>query len=409
MRFREHQLDNGLQIIAECNPDAYSTAVGFFVNTGARDEDASVAGVSHFLEHMVFKGSEHRSASDVNRELDELGSHSNAYTSEEHTVYYAAVLPEYQSPIVALLGDMMRPALREDDFEVEKKVILEEIAKYEDQPPFGAVEKCMALFFHDHPLGNNILGSEESVTALTPEQMRAYFHQRYAPSNITLVATGNVDFDLLIRDAERHCGSWPAVVSSRHIPPAIGHRGHQVLQKDRAVQQYVVQLTSGPSSADEDRWAGRLMATILGDDSGSRFFWELIDTGLAEYASLGAFEFQGAGAFITFLCCAPEEAAENLQRIHRMQAEMHRHGVTEEELERAKSKICAHLVLQYERSANRLFSVGNNWLNRRQYRSVREVVDSYQRVTREDIQHVLDKHALTRHATVAVGPLGELK
>lgn len=408
MRFREHHLDNGLQIIAECNPDAYSTAIGFFVNTGARDEEPALAGVSHFLEHMVFKGSLKRSASDVNRELDELGSHSNAYTSEEHTVYYAAVLPEYQTSIVELLSDMLRPALREEDFEVEKKVILEEIAKYDDQPPFGAIEKCMSLFFRDHPLGNNILGTQESVGALTPEQMRGYFHQRYSPSNITIVATGNVDFDALVRDAQRECGSWPAVAAARQIPPAIGHRGQKVIRKDRAVQQYVVQLTSGPSSADEDRWAGRLLATILGDDSGSRFFWELIDTGLAEYASIGAYEFQGAGAFMTFLCCAPEEAAENLQRIHQMQVEIHRHGVTQEELERAQSKICAHLVLQYERSANRLFSVGNNWLNRRQYRSVREIVESYQRVTRDDIQRVLDQHSFTRHATVAVGPLDSL-
>ena len=195
MRFREHTLDNGLEIIAECNECAYSTALAFFVKTGSRDESADTAGVSHFLEHMVFKGTPHRTAEDVNRELDEIGSHSNAYTSEEQTVYYATVLPEYQEPAVDLLADIMRPSLRETDFETEKQVIIEEILKYEDQPPFGAHEKCMAEYFDSHPLGNSILGTVGTVGALTAEQMMDYFRARYSPKNIALVATGRVDFE----------------------------------------------------------------------------------------------------------------------------------------------------------------------------------------------------------------------
>jgi len=409
LQFREQKLDNGLQVIAECNPDAYSTAIGFFVDTGARDESADVSGVSHFLEHMVFKGTDRRSAADVNRELDEIGSLSNAFTSEEHTVYYAAVLPEYQSRVVELLGDLMRPALRVDDFDLEKNVILEEIAKYEDQPPFGAVEKCMSLYFQDHPLGNNVLGSVESVEALTAAQMRAYFEQRYGPGNITLAACGNVDFDALVRDASQHCGSWKPHETTRLAPPAHPRCATQVLHKELAAQQYVVQIGSGPAAHDDDRWASRLLATILGDDSGSRFFWEFIDTGLAEYASIGAYEFQGAGALMAFLCCAPADTEANLERIERLQANIQRDGVTDDELKRAKSKVCSHLVLQYERSGNRLFSVGSNWLARRQYRPIRGVVEAYQAVTRDDIARVLAAHPLNIHTTVAVGPLTELR
>ena len=117
MEFRSHRLANGLEIVAECNPDARTTAVGFFVKTGARDETAEVAGVSHFLEHMVFKGTARRSAADVNREFDELGAHYNAFTSKEHTVYYAAMLPELTERTVDLLADIMRPALRTEDFD----------------------------------------------------------------------------------------------------------------------------------------------------------------------------------------------------------------------------------------------------------------------------------------------------
>ena len=169
MQLREYQLANGLDVIAECNPQAYSTALAFFVNTGSRDETPEIAGVSHFLEHMTFKGTPHRSAEDANRELDELGSHSNAFTSEEQTVYYATVLPESQTAILDLLADIMRPSLRQEDFDTEKLVILEEILKYDDQPPFGAHEKCMSAFFREHPLGNSILGTTESVTALSAE------------------------------------------------------------------------------------------------------------------------------------------------------------------------------------------------------------------------------------------------
>ena len=142
MQFREHQLENGLDVIAECNPAASVCAVGFFVKTGARDEDPELSGVSHFLEHMVFKGTEHRGAADVNRELDEIGAQSNAYTSEEQTVYFLAVLPEYIERGIDLLADIMRPSLRTEDFEMEKQVILEEIAKYDDQPPYGGHEKA---------------------------------------------------------------------------------------------------------------------------------------------------------------------------------------------------------------------------------------------------------------------------
>src|SRR6478735_11785010 len=121
MEFKTATLENGLQVVAECDPAAYSTAVGFFVNTGARDETADVSGVSHFLEHMVFKGTPKRSADDVNREFDEMGAHYNAFTSEESTVYYAAVLPEYQEASIDILADVMRPSLRDDDFNMEKK------------------------------------------------------------------------------------------------------------------------------------------------------------------------------------------------------------------------------------------------------------------------------------------------
>ena len=408
MRFQHHTLDNGLEVVAEVSPNAYSSAYAFFVRTGARDETDDISGVSHFLEHMVFKGSAKRSAADVNRELDELSSSSNAFTSEEQTVYYATTLPEDQGKIVELLSDMMRPVLRQDDFDTEKQVILEEIAKYDDQPPYGAHEKCMAAFFGPHPLGKSVLGTTASVGALARDKMMAYFERRYSPGNMVLAAAGNVNFDALIRQAEQNCGRWQAFEAPRPHLPIVPHRAWQVLHKPQAVQQYVIQVAAAPGAEDDDRYAARLLATIVGDDSGSRLFWELIDTGLAEYAAISVQEYQGAGLFMTGLSCAPENAAENLQRLKNLLDKVEAEGVSEEELNQAKNKVCAHVVLSSERPTNRMFHVGNGWIQRRQYRTVREAVEAYRAVALDDLQRVLKKYPFTRSATVSTGPLAEL-
>lgn len=409
MPFQQVTLDNGLEIVAECLPGAYSSAFAFFVKTGARDESDELSGVSHFLEHMAFKGTPTRSSLDVNRELDEMGSHSNAYTSEEQTVYYATVLPEYQDRMIDLLSDIMRPSLRDDDFEMEKKVILEEIAKYEDQPPYGAHEKCMAAHFVDHPLARSVLGTTQSVSALTPAQMRGYFEQRYNPGNIVLAAAGRVDFDRLVAAAQRCCGQWQRQDASRLTPRARPNRGSQLIAKPSATLQYTVEVANFPAAEDPDRYAARLLASIAGDDTGSRLFWELIDNGRAEYAGLASYEYQGTGILMSFLSCVPDDTQENLDIMHRVLSEVARDGVTEDELLRAKSKVCSSLILHAERPTNRMFSVGNNWVQRRTYRTVRDTVNLYQAVTCRDIAAVLEKYPFDARTTVSIGTLSDLK
>lgn len=404
MAFRERKLDNGLQVIAECNPNAYSMAVGFFVNAGARDESAELAGVSHFLEHMTFKGTASRSARDINRELDAIGSQSNAYTSEEHTVYYMAVVPDYQDRAVDLLCDMMRPALRDDDFQMEKKVIIEEINKYDDEPPFGAHEKGMAAFFGSHPLGKSILGTAQSVGALSPEQMRGYFEAHYAPNRMTLVATGNVDFERLVKLADTYCGKWRPADERRQHLPSKHHQETVWIHRQTATQQYLVQIAGGPRADDPTRFAHRIMAHILGDDLNSRLFWEFVDKGYCECAVASGYEFQDAGITLTFLDCCPEDLQDNLHRLRQLQDQFVRNGVTEEELELAKAKICSQSVRRAERPFNRLFSVGSNWLQRGVYSTVKESIDQYKRVSQEDIAATLRRFPLTECTTVFAGP-----
>lgn len=404
MEFLKTTLANGLEVVAECNPAAHTLALGFFVQTGARDESHEVAGVSHFLEHMMFKGTPTRSADDVNREFDEMGANYNAFTSEENTVYYAAVLPEFQARTVELLGDMLRPSLRDDDFNTEKQVIIEEIRMYDDQPPFGADDKCKAAHFAGHPLGQSVLGTVESIQALPVDAMRDYFGRRYSPGNVVLAAAGRVDFEALVRSAEAHCGGWPRVDTGRQVTPARRTSGFTVITRPKAAQQYVVQLAAGPAATDADRYAAKLLATIVGDDSGSRLYWELVDPGRAENATLSHYDYQGDGLYLTYVCSDPELVEENLQAVLDVYRRVQQEGVTPQELERAKNKINSRVVLAGEKPRGRLFSVGGNWTQRSEYRTVKDDLDAVEAITLGDIAAVLAKYPLSVSTTVTVGP-----
>ena len=405
MEFRQAKLDNGLEIVAECNPDARVTALGFFVKTGSRDETPELAGVSHFLEHMAFKGTAKRSAEQVNREFDAMGAENNAFTSKETTAYWASVLPDYTEPTVDILADIMRPALRSEDFETEKQVIIEEIKMYEDQPPFGADEKCEELHFGQHPLAYNVLGSVNSIQQLRVEQMREYFENRYSPNNITLVAAGQVDFDRLVEMTDARCGNWSPFETSRHVVTPPRHPGFHRLQKETSAQQYTVQLSDAPGAENEERFAADLVSTILGDSSGSRLYWKLIDSGEAEHAGLYFVEYQGGGIFWTMLSCDPEKATDNLKLLRSTYEEAEQDGLTEIDLAQAKSKTKARLVLAGERSRRRLFAVGSHWIARETYFNVRQELDQVDAVTLDDINHVLRKYPLTQATTVTIGPV----
>ncbi|MBN2477170.1 MAG: insulinase family protein [Pirellulales bacterium] len=408
MEFRSHTLPNGLEIVAECNGEAHSTALGFFVKTGSRDENDATAGVSHFLEHMTFKGTPTRSADDVNREFDEMGAHYNAFTNEENTVYYAAVLPEFQDHAVELLADILRPSLRDDDFDMEKQVIIEEIHMYDDQPPFGADEKCRAAYFGSHPLGRSVLGTVQSITELSVEAMRDYFARRYSPGNVALAASGRVDFDGLVAAARRYCGRWQPCADSRRIEPAAPQAVFQAIHKEIATQEYALELAEGPAAGDDDRYAAKLLATVLGDDSGSRLYWELVDPGWAEQVSLNHCEYEGAGLMMTYVSCDPEQIAENLQRILDVYRRAEAEGITAAELKTAKSKIRSRIVLSSERPRGRLFTVGADWIYRREYRSVEEDLEKVADVTLDDVTAVLSKYPLRRSTTLAIGPLADV-
>src|SRR5947209_9894093 len=218
--FHTHTLSNGLQIVGQPMPDFESVAVSYYVRTGSRDEpDPSIAGVSHFLEHMVFKGTKTLDWQEITLAFNKIGAELNAFTSHEATVYYARVLGEYLERAVELLSDMMYPRLVESDFETEKEVIINEIARSEDQPYNLAFRRMMQTYFGTHPLGHDVLGSRESIRNMRIEQMRDYWKRRYAANNIILAIAGNFHWEHVVSLADKHCANWQTGESGRQVSP----------------------------------------------------------------------------------------------------------------------------------------------------------------------------------------------
>jgi len=407
MNFEHRQLENGLTIIGEVNPNAQSTAVGFFVRTGARDETPEVNGVSHFLEHMLFKGTDALSALEVNNAFDRLGAKFNAFTSEENTVYYAAVLPEYLMDVSTLWMQLMRPSLRNDDFNIEKNVILEEIAMYKDLPQFEVMDRARALHFGSHPCGYSVLGTNESISSLTADQMREYFARRYAPNNMTLACCGNFDFENLCKLAKQHCSGWQAMDTVRKIEDAYGTFKTSHVANKNLVRQHICLLSPAVSMQDPRRYAASLLGQIIGDDSGSRFYWALTEPALAEIASMQCESMDGAGVFYTYICCDPDKKELVLGVLQELFEELHNKGISEAELDAARNKTLSALTIKCEQPMGRLVSLGFNWVYNQQYRSLKDEVDAVHAVKLDDIGNLIEKLDPGKFTMLSLGPKTE--
>jgi len=358
LRFEETTLPNGLKVIAEVNPEAKSVALGYFVRTGSRDELVGEEGISHFLEHMVFKGTERRSAWDVNREFDEMGAKYNAFTNEELTVFYGAVLPEFMPRLLDLLTDLMRPAIREDEFETERKVIIEEIALYRDRPHFVLYERAQAAYFGRHPLAKPVLGTPESIAKMTRERMVAYHQRRYLPGNMVLAFAGNLDWEETVALAERMTRDWKPGTAPRNHPAFTPQPRTLREPYAKASQAYGAVMAPGYSASAVQRYAARVLADVLGDPDNGRLYWRLVDAGLAETVTAYHHEFEELGVYLVYAQGDPERQEEVAARIREELLRLQERGVDPSELERAKLKTATSLVFAGETSLSRLFYLG---------------------------------------------------
>ena len=385
--FQQTTLPNGLTIIAETDPNAHTSAAGFFVRTGARDEKSDVMGVSHFLEHMMFKGTARRSADDVNREFDEIGANYNAYTSSEITCFYASMLPEFFARGVDILGDILRPALRQADFDTEKGVILEEIAMYKDNPFWVLYEKAMEEYYAGHTLSHRVLGTDDTIKALQRDQMQTYFDNRYSADNTVVALAGKVDFKQAVDQVASLCGHWRSTGAARDSKLPRTHGREFTLRDAKVNRAYLLLVTPGPSSTDPRRYAAGMLAQVLGAGDNSRLHWALVETGLAEDAVAASDPRDGCGDMYVYASCDPERADEVWSIVEREIKNLPG-SLTQDDLDRLRNKVATGVTLAGERPGGRMQRLGRMWTYERTHRTLEQELAEINAVTLDDLRAV---------------------
>jgi predicted Zn-dependent peptidase len=404
--FQRARLDNGLEIVGETDPSAHTASVGFFFRTGARDEAPRLMGVSHFLEHMMFKGTAKRNAQQVNNDFDAIGASHNAYTSAEMTAYYAHVLPEHHAAATEILADILRPALRVEDFNEERGVILEEIAMYEDQPFWVLYERAMELFYGAHPLAHRVLGTRETIQRLERDEMAAYFRERYSADNTTVAVAGRVDFDAFVDQVRSLCSHWEATRPAREFPAWNLTDRDETITLKNASRHYLIMGMPAPHVNDPWRYESTLLAHVLGDADGSRLHWALIETGLAEEASAQYDGRDGVGEFLISAVCDPKDAAE-VEAVCRRELGAVLGGLRDDDLLRARSKIATSVTLAGERPAGRMNRLGTIVAYRGEYCPLEEELRRIDAITIDRLHEYARRWPLVPRMVARLKPESE--
>ncbi len=387
--FKQTTLPNGLQIIAEVDHAAHTAGIGFFVRTGARDEDSALMGVSHFLEHMMFKGTEKRSAADVDRDFDDIGADHNAFTTGEMTAFWAHALPESLPRATEVLADILRPALRQRDFDDEKSVIIEEIAMYDDQPFWVLYERTLERYYRTHPLSHRVLGTRDTIEAMQRDQMVEYFRQRYSADNTTVALAGRLDFEAVVEQLRDACGGWNTTDASRQYPDVAVTADELVIDSEAVNRHYAITLAPAPPIQDDRRYAAGMLAQILGDAEGSRLYWALVETGLAEEARAQYDGRDRIGTYLVYFVCSPQDAGAVQTEIGR-QIDGLMQTLGEDDLERVRSKIATNATVQGELPAGRMHRLGRLWTYLGEYRSLADELERINAVTLDDVRAVYE-------------------
>lgn len=395
IQYHQTSLDNGMTIIAETDADAHSSAAGFFVKAGARDEATQIMGVSHFLEHMMFKGTQELSAEQINQGFDNLGASNNAYTSRELTCFYASVIPEHFKDAQSLLAKMMRPALRQSDFDTEKSVILEEIAMYADNPFWVLYEESVARHYKQHGLGHRVLGTNQSITDLTRDQMAGYFNQRYAADKTVVALAGKVDFDQAVEQINALCADWQQSVGSREVtPPGVGSEPF-TLRDARVHRGYLIGISQAPPANADERYAAALLMQMLGGIDNSKLHWALIETGLAEEAQSGYDGLDGTGDYFVYASGDPDKL-DDIWEVMSKEIRGLKDSISQDELVCLRSKMATAAMVAAERPGDRMQRLGRLWTMTGQYQPLEDELAKIESITINDLRELCDRYPIDR-------------
>jgi predicted Zn-dependent peptidase len=406
---RKTRLPSGLRIVTESQPTSRSVTVGAWVGSGARDEAPARSGASHFLEHLLFKGTDRRSAREIAESVEAVGGDMNAFTTHEQTVFYVR-LPDTQVDLaIDILADVLwSPAFRPDDVESERQVILEEIGMRDDTPDDLVHDLFTRAHFPDHPVGREVLGTEETIEAMPRDGIAEYHHAHYEPANIVLAAAGNLDHDALVAMLEsRSPASMPERPPREHVDAAPGG-GLAVVNRPTEQAHLVLGLRSVPA-LDPDRDALTVMNHALGGGMASRLFQEIREErGLAYSVYSYRAAFDDTGYLAIYAGTAPERVQETIEVIETQLDRLEREGLPGAELEAAKGHLTGSLAMSLETSASRMRRLGRAELVEGEIQSLDEVIARIDAVTADDIDRVVDRVVRNAPRTLAVvGPHDE--
>jgi len=405
--YRRSELPGGVRLVTEEIPGVSSAALGLWVSVGSKWEAAEERGVSHFLEHLLFKGTKKRSARDIAEALDSVGGQLNAFTSKEYTCYYAKVLGEHLPLALDVLVDMfLEPLLDSDDITREKQVVLEEISMYEDSPDELVHDLLTEVTWPDHPLGRPTLGTRESLNALTPEQIRAFYARFYTPANLVITAAGNLKHDEVARLVERYFAGWVSTPQTYALPVPSFWAGRRVFERDTE-QVHVCLGAPGVPVEDESNYAVEVANSILGGGLSSRLFQHIREEkGLAYSVYSYHTAYQGIGLFTIYLGLSKENLQAGLELVEQELAKLLQEPVPAAELDRARQQVLGTFRLSLENTTNRMIRLGKQELSLGRFIPVEEVEEKLKAVTAQDVQRLCAR-AFRREqlTTVVLGPV----
>jgi predicted Zn-dependent peptidase len=401
-------LPNGIRIVTEAMPYVRSVSLGIWIGSGSRVEQGSENGLSHFIEHMVFKGTKHRSAEDIARSVDSVGGGLDAFTSKELVSFNTKVLDQHLPIALDVLADLvLNPLFRPEDIEKEKSVILEEIKMEADQPEFVLHEAFIGNFWKGHGLGKPILGTKETVKKFGPEVLRDFYHRVYSPKNILITAAGNLDHDEITKlvaekfSGLRERGPVPFDAAPKTYAPLI-------LKKKESLEQ--VHIAAGVPAyplAHELRFPLYVLNTVLGGGMSSRLFQNIREKQGLAYAVYSELNlFSDTGCLTVYAGTAVETAKQVVSSIMKEFRQLKEEFISVDELQRAKDHLKGSLMLSLESTSSRMSNLARQELYFDRFMSLDEMLDSIDSVTQEEVQMIAQE--FFRTDSVALAMLGRL-
>ena len=405
-------LDCGLRIITDTDATVRSASVGYFVNIGSRDEAPAEAGASHFLEHVLFKGTSRRSAKEISSSIENLGGGINAYTTNEFTSFYAKVVDEDLPLAVDVLSDVITSAVvSNEEFETERNVVFQEMAMRDDDPQDCAEEAFGSAFWGDHPLGVSILGTKDSMGAITRDQIFNYYKSHYKPEAMVVSAAGNINHDKFVDLVKQNLlrdnflvGSQPP--KARDFAPFTPKPKARVNIHNGNFEQTNLFLgLEGVGRKDPLSTALKVLTIAIGSGMSSRLFQEIREKRGLVYSVDGLVRrYVGSGYFAIYAGCAPDKAAEVIKVAREILNDVAANGITDEEFSRGKNAVRAGVLLAGEDSAYRMDRVGSSEIWDGYAKSPDEMMSDLNLVTKEEVEEIA-REFFTRPLTLGLaGP-----